>query len=47
MEVINQIPNLEEVINNNNLQISVIGIGNVTEGLQVEYPFDLVLNVPC
>ena len=46
IEVLKSYPILEEVIKNINLQVSVIAIGDIKEGLQVKYPFKIALKTP-
>ena len=46
IEVIKSYPILKEVVKNLDLQTSVYAIGNVMEGLTVDYPFNITLNVP-
>ena len=44
IEILKSTPIIEKVIKNLNLQVSVIAIGNIVEGLTTNYPFEIILN---
>ena len=46
IEVLKSYPILSQVIENKNLHISVIAIGDIMESLTVDYPFEISLNFP-
>jgi len=46
IEIIKSYPILRTVVKNLKLQISISAIGNIMEGLQIEYPFDIIVNKP-
>ena len=46
IEVIKSFPILRQVSNNLNLQISVVGIGDIMKSLTIDYPFEISSNIP-
>ncbi len=46
VEILQSFPIIERVVNNLNLFISVIEIGDIMESLTLEYPFDIELKIP-